>query len=119
MSQWGGEVYTRFVVAYTWTWASLGFPNGVSAHGIEELVKGGRLRGQMQKLKGQELAAQFPPQGCGPALPPEVGVAGGAAEVHLDHIRGGFEGCCPAQDIIHPPTSSTPSASDWYVASSN
>ena len=27
MSQWGG-VYTRLVVGYTWTWASLGFPTG-------------------------------------------------------------------------------------------
>ena len=80
----------------------LRLPHRVSAHGIEELVKGGRLRGQMQNLKGGELAAQFPAQGCGPGLPPKVGVAGGVAEVNVVHIGGGVEGCCPADNIIHP-----------------
>ena len=56
----------------------------------------------MQKFKGGELAAQFPPQRCGPAPPPEVGVAGGAAHVDINHIGGGVEGCCPAHNIIHP-----------------
>ena len=56
----------------------------------------------MQKFKGGELAAQFPPQGCGPAPPPEVGVAGGAAHVDVDYLGGGVEGCCPAHNIIHP-----------------
>ena len=73
----------------------------VSAHGIEELVKAGRLRGQIQKIKGGELAAQFPPQRCGPAPPPKVGVAGGATQVDVDHIGGWVEGCCPAHNIIH------------------
>ena len=45
----------------------------------------------MQKFKGGELAAQFPPQGCGPSPPPEVGVAGGAAHVDVDDIGGGVE----------------------------
>ena len=57
----------------------LRLPHRVSAHGIEELVKGGRLGGQMRNFKGGELAAEFPPQGCGPGLPPKIGVAGGAA----------------------------------------
>ena len=81
----------------------LRLPHRVSAHGIEELVNAGRERGQMQKFKGGELAAQFPPQGCGPAPPPEVGVAGGAAHVDVNDLGGGVEGCCPAHNIIHPP----------------
>ena len=56
----------------------------------------------MQKFKGGELAAQFPPQGCGPSPPPKVGVAVGAAHVDVDDIGGGVEGCCPAHNIIHP-----------------
>ena len=78
-------------------------PHRVSAHGIEELVKAGRLRGQMHQFKGGELAAKFRPQRCGPAPPPKVGVAGGATQVDVDHIGGGVEGCCPAHNIIHPP----------------
>ena len=56
----------------------------------------------MQKFEGGELAAQFPPQGCGPSPPPKVGVAGGAAHVDVDDLGGGVEGCCPAHNIIHP-----------------
>ena len=56
----------------------------------------------MQKFKGAELAAQFPPQGSGPSSPPEVGVAGGAAHVDVDDLREGVGGCCPAEDVIHP-----------------
>ena len=56
----------------------------------------------MRKFKGGELAAQFPPQGCGPAPPPEVGVAGGAVHVDVDDLGGGVEGCCPGHNIIHP-----------------
>ena len=56
----------------------------------------------MEKFEGGELAAQFPPQGCGPSPPPEVAVAGGAAHVDVDDIRGGLEGGCPAHDVIHP-----------------
>ena len=80
----------------------LRLPHRVSAHGIEELVKGGRLRGQMQKFKEGDLAAEFPPQICGPDLPPKIGVAGGAAQVDVNHIGGGVEGCCPAHNIVHP-----------------
>ena len=79
----------------------LSLPHRVSAHGIEELVKAGRLRGRMQNFKGGELAAQFPPQGCGPGRPPKVGVAGEAAQVDVDHIGGGVEGCCPTHNINH------------------
>ena len=74
----------------------------VSTHGIEQLVNGGGLRGQMQKSKGGELAAEFPPPSCGPSLPPKIGVAGGNAQVDVNHIRGGVEGCCPAHNIVHP-----------------
>ena len=56
----------------------------------------------MQKFKGGELAAQFPPRRCGPSPPPEVGVAGGATQVDVDHIGRGVEGCCPAHNIIQP-----------------
>ena len=56
----------------------------------------------MQKFKGGELAAQFPPQRCSPGPPPEVGVAGGAAHVDVDDLGGGVEGCCLAHNIIHP-----------------
>ena len=45
--------------------------------------------------------------------PPKVGVAGGAAQVDVDHIGGGVEGCRPTRNIIHP------SAPNWYVTSSN
>ena len=55
----------------------------------------------MQKFKGGELAAQFPPQRCGPAPPPKVGVAGGAAQVNVNDLGGGVEGCYPAHNIIH------------------
>ena len=79
----------------------LGLPHRVSAHGIEELVKGGGLRGQMKKFKGGELAAEFPPQICGPGLPPKIGVAGRAAQVDVNHTGGGVQGCCPAHNIIH------------------
>ena len=84
---------TRLVVGYTWTFASLGFLGGVSTHGIEELVNGGGLRGQMQKLKRGELGAEFPPQSCARALPPKIGVAGGAAQVDVNDLGGGVEGC--------------------------
>ena len=67
----------------------------------------------MEKFEGGELAAQFPPQGCGPSPPPEVAVAGGAAHVDVDDIGGGVEGA--AQSTM----SSTPSCPDPYVASSN
>ena len=56
----------------------------------------------MEKFEGGELAAQFPPQSCGPSPPPEVAVAGGAAQVDVDDIGGGVEGGCPAHDVIHP-----------------
>ena len=56
----------------------------------------------MQKFKGGELAAEFPPQSCGPGLPPKIRVAGRAAQVDVDRIGGGVEGCCPAHNIIHP-----------------
>ena len=55
----------------------------------------------MEKFEGGELAAQFPPQGCGPSPPPEVAVAGGAAHVDVDDIGGGVERGCPAHDVIH------------------
>ena len=54
----------------------------------------------MQKFKGGELAAEFPPQSCGPGLLPNIGVVGGAAQVDVNHIGG--EGCCPAHNIVHP-----------------
>ena len=115
MSQWGGGVWTRLVVGYTWTWVVVRLPHRVSAHGIEELVNARRERGQMQKFKGGELAAQFPPQRCGPAPPPEVGVAGGAAHVDVNDLGGGGG----SRDAAQPTTSSSPSAPERYVASSN
>ena len=91
----------------------LRLPHRFSAHGIEELVKGGRLRGQMQNFKGGELAAQFPPQRCGPGPPPKEGVAGGLRRSMW--ITSG-EG---SRDAAQPTTSSIPSAPDWYAPFSN
>ena len=80
----------------------LGLPQRVSMHGIEQLVNGGGLRGQMQKLKAGELEAAFPPQICGPSLPPKIRVARGAAQVDVNDVGGEVEGCCPAHNIVHP-----------------
>ena len=80
----------------------LRLPHWVSTHGIEQLVNGGGLRGQMQKFKRGELAAEFPPQSCGRGLPPKIGVAGGAAQVDVNDIGGGVEGYCLAHNIVHP-----------------
>ena len=46
MSQWGG-VYTRLVCGVHLDVGVLGLPHQVSTHGIEHLVNGGGLRGQM------------------------------------------------------------------------
>ena len=67
----------------------------------------------MHKFKGWELAAQFAPQRCGPAPPPKVGVAHGAGDVDVNDLGEG------TRDAAQPTTSSTPSAPDRYVASSN
>ena len=74
-----------------------------------------RLLTDMQHLQTlqRRWAAQFPPQGCGPSPPPKVGVAGGAAHVDVDDIGEGW------RDAAQPTTSSTLSAPDPYVASSN
>ena len=88
----GGGVYIRLVV---------GFPHRVSTHGIEQLVNGGALRGQMQKFKGGELGAEFPPQMCGPGLPLRIRDVGGAAQVDVNYLGGGVEGCCPAHYMVH------------------
>ena len=61
MSQWGGGGIHKVGGGVHLDVGVLRLPHRVSAHGIEELVKGGRLRGQMQKFKGGELAAEFPP----------------------------------------------------------
>ena len=101
MAQWGGGIHKVSGGAHLDV-GVLRLPHRVSAHGVEELVKGGRLSGQMQKFKGGGLAAEFPAQSCGPGLPPKIRVAGGAAHVDVDHIGRGVEGCCPAHNIIHP-----------------
>ena len=56
----------------------------------------------MQKFKGGDWRRSSLHNGRGQAPPPEVGVAGGAAHVDINHIGGGVEGCCPAHNIIHP-----------------
>ena len=56
----------------------------------------------MQKRKRGELAAEFPPQSCGPSPPPKIGVARGAAMVDVNDIGGGVEGCSLAHNIVHP-----------------
>ena len=38
----------------------------------------------MQKLKGGELGAEFPPQMSGPGIPLKIRVAGGAAQVDVN-----------------------------------
>ena len=57
----------------------------------------------MQKLKGGQSEAEFPPQICGLGLQPKIRVARGAAQINVNYLRGGGEGCCPADYIIHPP----------------
>ena len=69
----------------------LGLPHRVTMHGIEQLANGGGLRGHMQKLERGELGADFPPQSCGPRLPPKIGVAAGAAQVDVNYLGGGVE----------------------------
>ena len=101
MSQWGGGIH-KVIGGVHLDVGVLGLPRRVSTHGIEQLVNGGGLRGHMQKLKRGELGAEFPPQSCGPGLPPKIGVAGGAAQVDVNDLGGGVEGCCPAHNFVHP-----------------
>ena len=113
MSQWGGGGMHEVSGGVHLDVGVLRLPHRVSAHGIQELVKAGRLRGQMHKFKGGKLAARFPPHRCGRAPPPKEGVAGGVRKSMC--ITSG-EG---SRDAARPTTSSTPSAPDWYVSSSN
>ena len=67
MSQWG--VCTRLVVGYTLTWASLVFPtlsvpHPVGTHCIQQLVHGSGGGEKVQKTKGGNPEAEFPPQLC-------------------------------------------------------
>ena len=78
MSQWGGGNH-KVSGGVHLDVGVLGLPHRVSTHGIEQLVNGGGLRGQMQRIKRGELGVEFPLQSCGPGLPPKIGVAGGAA----------------------------------------
>ena len=78
MFQWGGGGIHKVSGGVHLDVGVLRLPHRVSAHRIEGLVKGGRLRGEMQNFKGGELAAEFLPQSCGPGLRPKIGVAGGA-----------------------------------------
>ena len=79
----------------------LGLPHRVCMHGIEQLVIGGGLRGQMQKLTGGELEAEFPPQIWGLGLPYNIRVARGAAQVNVNYLSGGGKGC--SSPLHHPP----------------
>ena len=72
----------------------------------------------MEKFVGGELVAQFPPQGCGPSPPPEVAVAGGAAHIYI-YMSMWMTSGEGSREAAQPTMSSTPSASDSYVASSN
>ena len=55
----------------------------------------------MHKFKGGESEAALPPQICGPSLHRKIRVARGAAQVNVNYLRVGVEGCCPAHYIIH------------------
>ena len=101
MSQWGRGIHKVSGGAHLEV-GVLALPHRVYTHGIEQLVNGGGLRGQMQKLKRGEWGAEFPPQSCGPGLPPKIGVAGGAAHVDVNYLGGGVEGCRPAHYIVQP-----------------
>ena len=71
MSQWGGGVYTRLVHGGVHLDVGvLGLPHRVSTHGIQQLVHGGGLGEKVQNTKGGNPEAEFPPQVCGPGLPP-------------------------------------------------
>ena len=101
MSQWVGNTH-KVSGGVHLDVGVLGLPHRVSTHGVEQLVNGGGLRGEMQKLKGGKSELEFPPQICGPGLPPKIRVAGGAARVNVNYVGGGGEGCCLARYIIHP-----------------
>ena len=76
----------------------------VSTHGIQQLVHGGGLGEKVQKRKGGNAEAEFPPQICGPCMPspPCKNCATGCAgQCELPRGRGGVEGCCPDNYILH------------------
>ena len=102
MLQWGGGgVWTRLVVGYTWAWASLGFPTGLVCFVFNNWsMVAGRGR-RCKKTKGGNPEAEFPPQNCGPGLPREVRVARGAAQINVNNLGGGLQGCCPGHYVFH------------------
>ena len=79
----------------------LGIPHRVGMHGIQQLVHGGGLGETVQKTKGGNPEAEFPPQICGPGLPPKIRVAQGVAQVNANHLGGEVEGCYPGHYIVH------------------
>ena len=72
----------------------------VSTHLIQQLVHGGGLGEKVPKTKGGNPEAEFPPQPCGPGLPPHVKIARRAAQVKVNYLGGGVEGCCPSHYIL-------------------
>ena len=79
----------------------LGLPHRVSTHGIQQLVHGGALGEKVQNTKGGNPEAEFPPQICGPGLPPKIRVSRGAAQVNVNYLGDGVEGCCRGHCILH------------------
>ena len=96
----GGGVCTKLVVQYTWMWASLDFPTGWT-NLVKQLVNGGGLGEDVQKKKGGNPEAEFPPQICGPGLPPHVRIARRTLRVKVNYLRGGVQGCCHGHYIPH------------------
>ena len=55
----------------------------------------------MQKTKGGNAEAEFPPQICWPTLPPNVRVAPGAAQINVNNLGCGFRRCYPGHYVFH------------------
>ena len=99
MSQWGGggmhQVGVQLDVGI------LSLSHRVSTHLTQPLVHGGGLGEKVQNTKGGNPEAEFPPQSCGRGLPPHVRLARRDAQVKVNYLRGGVEGCCPCHYILH------------------
>ena len=86
MSQWGGGGMHQVSGGAHLDMGVLGLPHRVSTHGIQQLGHGGHGGGlgeKVQKMKGGSPEAEFPPQFCGPRLPPKMRVAPGVAQINV------------------------------------
>ena len=99
MSQWGGMHHVSGGVDMDV--GVLGLPHRVSPHCIQQLVHGGGEGEKVQKTKGGNPEAEFPPQFRWPCLPPNVTVARGAAQINVNSLGGRVQGCCLGHYFFH------------------